>query len=98
MNIYVGNLAFNVTDADLRQAFETFGEVASATVATDEFGTFSRGFGFVEMPDEAQAQEAIRGLNRRELKGCMLSLNEARPSSAADCGQSESGSRKPSRS
>ncbi len=79
MNIYVGNLSYDVTDADLKEAFEAFGQVASAAVIKDKFSGESRGFGFVEMPDKAQAQAAIRGLNGKELKGRSLSVNEARP-------------------
>lgn len=79
MNIYVGNLAREVTDEDLRQAFEAFGQVASASVIKDKFSGESRGFGFVEMPEKEEAQSAITGLNDTELKGRMLRVNEARP-------------------
>ena len=96
MNIYVGSLSLDVTNADLRQAFEDFGQVASATVIKDEFGTLSRGFGFVEMPDKAQAQDAIRGLNDKLLKGRKLSVNEARPRTGGDRGQDQNRGRKPS--
>jgi RNA recognition motif-containing protein len=81
MNIYVGNLPSDVTDADLRQAFEAFGQVASATVIKDKYSGESRGFGFVEMPAKAEAQSAIDGLNGKELKGRTLNVNEARPRS-----------------
>ncbi len=81
MNIFVGNLARDVTDDDLRQVFETFGEVASATVVRDKFSGESRGFGFVEMPARAEAQAAITGLNGKDLKGRGLNVNEARPRS-----------------
>ena len=79
MNIYVGNLALNVTEEDLRQAFEAFGEVTSAKIIKDKYSGESRGFGFVEMPAGAEAQSAIQGLNGKELKGLMLKVNEARP-------------------
>lgn len=79
MRIYAGNLSFEVTDDDLRQAFAAFGEVASATVIKDKFTGEPRGFGFVEMPDKAQAQAAIDGLNGKELKGRTVNVNEARP-------------------
>ena len=79
MNIFIGNLSYNVTEGDLRQAFETFGQVASATVIKDEQSGRSKGFGFVEMPDNADAQSAIRGLNDKELKGRTLKVNTARP-------------------
>lgn len=79
MNIFVGNLAFGVTDTDLRQAFEAFGQVASANVILDKFTGKSRGFGFVEMPNDAEAKAAIEGLNNKDLKGRAVRVNEARP-------------------
>jgi len=79
MNIYVGSLSNDVTDADLLQAFQAYGQVTSATVIKDKISGEPRGFGFVEMPDKAEAQAAIRGLNGKELKGRMLSVNESRP-------------------
>ena len=79
MNIYVGNLALNVTEGDLQQAFEAFGEVTSAKIIKDKYSGESRGFGFVEMPAGAEAQSAINGLNETELKGLKLKVNEARP-------------------
>lgn len=81
MNIYVGNLAREVTDDDLREAFGAFGQVTSSTIIRDKFSGESRGFGFVEMPAKAEAQAAITGLNGKELKGRILSVNEARPRS-----------------
>lgn len=81
MNIYVGNLSGEVTEDDLRQAFEAFGQIASVTVIKDKFSGQSRGFGFVEMPAKAEAQSAIDGLNGKELKGRSLNANEARPRS-----------------
>jgi RNA recognition motif-containing protein len=79
MNIYVGNLAREVTEDDLRAAFEAFGQVASAAVIKDKYSGQSRGFGFVEMPAKAEGQAAIDGLNRTELQGRTLDINEARP-------------------
>ncbi|HVP58805.1 MAG TPA: RNA-binding protein [bacterium] len=79
MNIYVGNLSRDVTDADLKQAFEAFGQVASASVITDRYSGESRGFGFVEMPSKTEGQAAIDGLNGKDLKGRTLNVNEARP-------------------
>jgi RNA recognition motif-containing protein len=79
MNIYVGNLSPEVTDEDLQQAFETFGQVTSVNVIKDKFSGVSRGFGFVEMPAKAEAQAAIDGLNGTQLKGQTLNVNEARP-------------------
>jgi cold-inducible RNA-binding protein len=79
MNIYVGNLALNVTEEDLQQAFGAFGEVSSAKIIKDKYSGESRGFGFVEMPAGAEAQTAIQDMNGKELKGLMLKVNEARP-------------------
>jgi RNA recognition motif-containing protein len=79
MNIYVGNLSREVTEEDLRQAFEAFGQVSSVNIIKDKFSGESRGFGFVEMPAKAEAQSAINGLNGKELKGRTLNVNEARP-------------------
>jgi RNA recognition motif-containing protein len=79
MNIYVGNLSPEVTEEDLQQAFEAFGQVNSASVIKDKFSGVSRGFGFVEMPTKAEGQAAIDGLNGKELKGQTLNVNEARP-------------------
>jgi RNA recognition motif-containing protein len=79
MNIYVGNLAYEVTAEDLRQAFSEFGQVDSAAVIKDKVSGKSRGFGFVEMTDAAEGEAAIVGLNGRDLKGRALRVNEARP-------------------
>jgi RNA recognition motif-containing protein len=79
MNIYVGNLSYNVTEEDLRQAFEGFGQVTSVSIVKDKFSGQSKGFGFVEMPGKDEAQAAISGLNGKELKGRTLNVNEARP-------------------
>ena len=81
MNIYVGNLSGEVSEEDLRQAFEAFGKVASVTIIKDKFSGESRGFGFVEMPAKAEAQSAITGLKDKELEGRTLKVNEARPRS-----------------
>lgn len=81
MNIYVGNLSFDVDEQELRNAFEGFGKVESANVIKDKYSGQSRGFGFVEMSDKAEAQSAVKGLNGKELKGRALSVNEARPRS-----------------
>jgi RNA recognition motif-containing protein len=79
MNIYVGNLAPDVTEDELKQAFEAFGQVQTATVIKDKFSGESRGFGFVEMPAKAEAQTAITEMNGKDLKGRSLNVNEARP-------------------
>ncbi len=78
MNIFIGNLSYNVTGGDLRQAFEAFGQVASATVIKDKQSGRSKGFGFVEMPVQAEAQSAIAALNGKAFKGRTITVNEAR--------------------
>ena len=78
MNIYVGNLSYEATDETNKQAFESFGEVTSARVIKDKYTGQSRGFGFVEMPGQSQAQTAIKSLNGKELLGKQISVNEAR--------------------
>ena len=79
MNIYVGKLSYEVTEEDLWQAFEPFGQVESATIIKDKHSGQSKGFGFVEMASKAEGQSAIDGLNGKELKGRALNVNEARP-------------------
>ena len=86
MNVYVGNLSHDVTDEDLKKAFEAFGQVASVSLVKDKLSGEPRGFGFVEMPDKAEAQAAIRALNGKELKGQTLNVNEARPRAATGRG------------
>ena len=94
MNIYVGNLSHDVTDEDLRQEFETFGQVESATVIKDKFSGESRGFGFVEMPSKEEAAAAISGLEERELKGRKINVNEAKPRPAGRGGGGRGDSRR----
>ncbi len=79
MNIYVGNLAYQATDDDLREAFEQFGQVSSAQVIKDKFTGRSRGFGFVEMPSNDEGQKAIESINNQEIAGRPVRVNEARP-------------------
>jgi RNA recognition motif-containing protein len=79
MNIYVGHLSHDVTEEDLREAFEAFGQVSSVDVIKHKFSGESRGFGFVEMPTETEANAAIVGLNGKELKGQALTVDTARP-------------------
>ena len=79
MKIYVGNLSRDTTDSDLQKAFEAFGAVLSVTIVKDKFSGQSRGFGFVEMPNNEEAQAAIDGLNGNEFMGRALNVNEARP-------------------
>lgn len=79
MNIYVGNLSWGLKDQDLANMFASFGEVASAKIVTDKFTQRSKGFGFVEMPNDAEAQAAIAQLNGSEVEGRNLVVNESRP-------------------
>jgi len=79
MNIYVGNLSYDVTEEDLKNAFESFGKVDTIKVIKDNETGRAKGFGFVEMPAESEAKAAIEGLNGKELKGRSLNVNEARP-------------------
>lgn len=79
MNIYVGNLSREVTEDELRQAFEAFGTVTSVNVIKDRYSGESRGFGFVEMATKSEAQAAINGLNGTSLGERTLSVSEARP-------------------
>ena len=79
MNLYVGNLALNVSETDLQQAFEAFGEVESVKIIKDRYSGESRGFGFVEMPSGAEAQSAMNSLNGTELKGLAIKVNQAKP-------------------
>lgn len=79
MNIYVSNLSFNVQDEDLREFFTEYGEVSSAKVITDKFTNKSRGFGFVEMPDDAAAQKAINELDQATVEGRTIRVTEAKP-------------------
>jgi len=79
MKIYVGNLSYDVSEVDLRKTFETFGQVSSATIVKDKYSGQSRGFGFVEMLDQTEAQAAIQNLNGKELLGQRMNVNEARP-------------------
>ncbi len=79
MNIYVGNLPYSVTEDDLRAAFADFGEVSSASVIMDRMSGQSKGFGFVEMPSDSEADEAINALNDSAFNGRNIKVNQARP-------------------
>ena len=79
MNIYVSNLGFAVQDAELSQLFAGYGQVSSAKVILDKFTSQSRGFGFVEMPDDAAAATAITELNGKTVDGRAIKVTEARP-------------------
>ena len=78
MNIYVSNLSFNTSDAELNELFSTFGEVSSAKVITDRETGRSRGFGFVEMPSEDEGKDAMLGLNNKEVEGRAMSVSVAK--------------------
>jgi RNA recognition motif-containing protein len=78
-NIYVGNLSYEATEDDLRQAFEAHGEVTSVAIIKDKMTGRSRGFGFVEMSDKNQANAAIQALNLQEIRGRAITVNEAKP-------------------
>ena len=79
MKIYVGNLSYEVTEEDLRQAFEQSGQVESINIINDKYTGRSKGFGFVEMASNSDGQAAIEGLNGKELRGRAIKVNEARP-------------------
>ena len=79
MNIFVGNMARDVTEDDLREAFEAFGEVTSVSVIKDRMSGDSKGFGFVEMVVKAEARAAISALDLKQIKGRSITVNEARP-------------------
>ena len=82
VNIYVGNMSYDTSDDELRQAFEQYGEVGSAKVIMDRDTGRSKGFGFVEMPQDEQAQNAIKNTNGATIKGRKINVNEARPREA----------------
>ncbi len=94
MRIYVGNLSYSVNEDTLQQMFAPFGQVASANVITDRGTGQSKGFGFVEMPSNAEAQAAIAGLNGKEVGGRALTVNEARPRADRNEGGRGGGSRR----
>lgn len=79
MNIYIGNLPFNATEDEIREVFAGFGQVNSVTIIKDKMSGRSRGFGFVEMADDGEAQSAIQALNGKDFKGRGMVVNEARP-------------------
>jgi RNA recognition motif-containing protein len=79
MKIYVGNMPYETTEDDLRKAFEAHGQVDSVAVITDKFTGRAKGFGFVEMPNSAEAQSAIDSLNDKDFMSRSLKVNEARP-------------------
>ena len=79
MNIYVGNLSFDTSEENLRQAFEAHGEVSSVNIITDKYSGKSRGFGFVEMSDDDTAQSTIEAMNGQDIDGRTIVVSEAKP-------------------
>jgi RNA recognition motif-containing protein len=82
MNIYVGNLSYSLDESELREAFAAYGEVSSVKVLMDRETGRSRGFGFVEMPNQSEAETAVTEVNGKEVGGRALRVNEARPREA----------------
>ena len=93
MNIYVGNLSYEATQDDLRQAFEAHGEVSSVSIIMDKMTGRSRGFGFVEMPDQGAGQAAVTALNLQEVRGRAMTVNEAKPKTDSRSGGGGGGGR-----
>ena len=93
VNIYIGNMSFDTTEAQLRQAFEGFGEVSTVNIITDKYSGEPRGFAFVEMPVNNEALSAISGVNGQELNGRALNVNEARPRNSGGNSGGNGGSR-----
>lgn len=87
MNMYVGNLAFTVTEQDLTEMFSAFGKVESVNIVKDRFSGQSKGFGFVDMPDNSEADKAIKALNNSRLKDRDIKVNQARPKSGGRGGR-----------
>jgi RNA recognition motif-containing protein len=81
MNIYVGNLPYSVTDSDLRETFAAFGDVSEVNLISDRYTGESKGFGFVEMNNNSEADAAIKGLNGTDMKGRTITVNQAKPKS-----------------
>jgi len=79
MRIYVGNLPYNVNESELKEMFSAYGEVTSASLVMDKFSGQSKGFGFVEMPNNSEADAAIKGLNESSMKGRSIKVNQAKP-------------------
>jgi RNA recognition motif-containing protein len=93
MNIYVGGLSYDMTEESMRQAFEAFGQVSAATIIKDKYSGQSRGFGFVEMPNSAEAQAAIQNLSGKEFLGHKINVSEARPRNDRSKSGGEGGNR-----
>jgi RNA recognition motif-containing protein len=93
MNIYVGNLSYGTTEEDLRQAFSAYGSVSSCNLIMDKMTGRSKGFGFVEMPDNSEADAAIKGLNGKALDNRSITVNQARPRESRPAGGGRGGRR-----
>ena len=79
MNIYVGNLSYGITEDELKDVFAEYGEVSNVSIITDKYSGQSKGFGFVEMPTQSEAEEAIKSLDGSMVKGRNIKVNQARP-------------------
>ena len=79
MNIYVGNLGFDVTESVLREAFEQFGQVAEVRLIMDKYTGKTKGFGFIEMPEKEEAEKAIAEMNEKDFEGRIIKVSEAKP-------------------
>ena len=95
MNIYIGNVSFNTTEEQLRQAFMAYGEVSTVNIITDKYSGEPKGFAFVEMATKNEALAAISGLNGQELNGRTLNVNEAKPRTESGNRSGGNRSRKP---
>jgi len=87
MNIFVGSLPFSIEETELKEMFEEYGEVASAKIITDKFSNRSKGFGFIDMPNDEEAQRAIDGLNGTEIGGRKIVVNKSEPRSESGGGR-----------
>ena len=94
MKIYVGNMSYDTSEDDLRKAFEAHGQVDSVAVISDQYSGRSKGFGFVEMPNETEARAAMDSLNDSDLMGRTLKVNEARPRNEGQRGGNRGGYRR----
>jgi RNA recognition motif-containing protein len=94
MNIYVGNLPFNLGEEDLKEIFEEYGEVTTTKIISDKFSGRSKGFGFVEMESDAEANNAIKELNNAEVSGRNIKVNESKPKPAESRGGGGGGDRR----
>lgn len=91
MKIYVGNMSYETSEDDLRRTFEAHGQVDSVSVVSDQYTGRSKGFGFVEMPNEAEARAAMESLNEKDLMGRTVKVNEARPRNGGQRGGNRAG-------